>query len=102
MENRILVKIEGGEETKGNAILEQEAKGLLYRGESLRQDGTYIIFLSTEDAQKLKDEETKQALNGIDMKSIRAIREWIVKQPDAPLYLKDYDAQAAGERMKLK
>jgi uncharacterized membrane protein YbaN (DUF454 family) len=35
------------------------------------------------------------------MKSIRALREWLAGQPDAPQFIKDYEEQAAIERKKL-
>lgn len=43
----------------------------------------------------------KAKLADIDLRSIRAIREYIVAQPDAPTILKDRDAEAAVERGKL-
>lgn len=44
----------------------------------------------------------KTTLAELDIKSIRALREWIVKQPDAPQFIRDYEAQAIKERNKLK
>lgn len=41
-------------------------------------------------------------LESVDKKSIRAMREWITAQPNAPQLLKDRDAQAAAARSKLK
>ena len=46
--------------------------------------------------------EAMQNLAGIDLKSIRSLREWIAKQPDAPEFAKDYEAQAIVERAKLQ
>lgn len=46
--------------------------------------------------------EAKAKLAEIDLRSIRAIREYIAKQPDAPQMLKDREAEAAAERVKLK
>jgi hypothetical protein len=40
-------------------------------------------------------------LKEIDLKSIRSMREWIAKQPDAPAYLTTYEAEATAEREKL-
>lgn len=57
-----------------------------------------------EDQDKKTEAENavvKARLNDFDLKSIRSIREWIVKQPDAPAYLKDYETQAVAERAKL-
>ena len=41
-------------------------------------------------------------LKEIDASSIRSIREWVAAQPNAPQWVKDYEAQAAQERVKLK
>lgn len=46
--------------------------------------------------------QTKAELQEIDIKSIRGIREWIAKQPDASEYLKQYEAEAIEKREKLK
>jgi len=45
--------------------------------------------------------KVKAKLAELDLKSIRSIREWLVKQADAPEYLKTYDAQAVVERKKI-
>ena len=42
--------------------------------------------------------EAKAKLAEIDLKSIRSIREYIAAKPDAPAYLKAYEAQAIAER----
>lgn len=47
-------------------------------------------------------DKAKAELAIIDLGSIRAIREYIAAKPDAPQILKDYDAKAAAERIKLK
>jgi hypothetical protein len=44
----------------------------------------------------------KARLREIDIASIGSIREYIVAKPDAPKFLKDYEAAAAAEREKLK
>lgn len=57
-----------------------------------------------EDQEKRIEAENaviKARLHDFDLKSIRSIREWLVKQPDAPVYLKDYETQAVSERAKL-
>ena len=43
----------------------------------------------------------KAALAEIDLKSIRALREWLAQQETAPQWIKDYEAQAAAERATL-
>lgn len=63
----------------------------------------YEVLLSAQP--KTPEElaaEAKAKLADIDLRSIRAIREHIVAQPDAPKVLKDRDAEAAAERAKLK
>ena len=44
--------------------------------------------------------DAKALLNEIDLKSIRSIREWIALQPDAPLFVKEYENQAISARAK--
>lgn len=44
----------------------------------------------------------KQVLADIDIKSVRAIREWLVKQADCPEFLKTYESQAITKRGELK
>lgn len=46
-------------------------------------------------------ETAKAKLSDIDRKSIRAIREWVAKQADAPSMLKALEAQAIAERAKI-
>ena len=41
-------------------------------------------------------------LAAIDLKSVRSIREWVVKQSDAPQFLKDHEGEAVNQRTKLK
>lgn len=49
-----------------------------------------------------KAEAVKAKLADIDLRSIRAIREYLAAKPDAPKVLKDREAEAATERAKLK
>lgn len=46
--------------------------------------------------------EAKANLVALDIKSIRSIREWLVKQPGVPENLKEYDTRAIAERAKLQ
>lgn len=39
-----------------------------------------------------------QVLREIDISSVRAIREWLVAQPDAPQFIIDYEAAAVAKR----
>lgn len=52
-------------------------------------------------AEANKAAQAKAALADIDLRSIRAIREYIVAQPDAPTVLKDREAEATVERAKM-
>ncbi len=54
------------------------------------------------EATALEQTKALAALAAIDAASIRSIREYIASKPDAPQILKDYDAKAAAERIKLK
>lgn len=61
----------------------------------------YLVF--KENLKRKNDAViSKINLNEIDLKSIRALREWLVNQPDAPEFIKEYEAQAIAERNKLK
>jgi hypothetical protein len=48
------------------------------------------------------DQLIKQRLEKIDKQSIRSLREWVSKQPDAPAILIAHEAEATAEREKLK
>lgn len=40
-------------------------------------------------------------LNEIDLKSIRSLREWLINQPRAPEFIKNYENQAEEKRAKI-
>lgn len=44
----------------------------------------------------------KIELNDIDIKSIRSLREWLLKQSDCPEFIKTYEEQATKKRAELK
>lgn len=46
--------------------------------------------------------KAKASLEAIDRASIRSIREYIASRPDAPQILKDREAAAVAERVKVK
>lgn len=54
-----------------------------------------------DQAKEAEDAAVKARLHEIDMKSIRSLREWVAKQPDASEYLKTYEADAIAQRSKL-
>jgi hypothetical protein len=57
--------------------------------------------IQTEMEAEKVSAEAKAKLEKLDLKSIRSVREWVVKQPDAPLFLKDCEEQAVAERAKI-
>jgi len=70
-------------------------------------DGGIVVDPKREDIlaaeeKERRDADTKAKLQEIDIASIRSIREYIVKQPDAPQILKDHETQAIAQRDKLK
>ena len=74
--------------------------------QDIEADETYSLTApkktSVEIAAEAASDAAKAELATIDLGSIRAIREYIAAKPDAPQILKDYDAKAAAERIKLK
>jgi hypothetical protein len=61
------------------------------------------VLLDTPEARAAKVlQEVGAKLVEIDKQSIRAIREWVVKQPDAPAVLIDYETEAAAKRSILQ
>lgn len=53
-------------------------------------------------AEAFNDETVKAKLSDIDLRSIRAIREYIASKADAPQVLKDLEAKAIAERQMLR
>jgi len=62
----------------------------------------HLDAVRSEIAAEAQLAEAMQNLAGIDLKSIRSLREWVAKQPDAPEFATDYEAQAIAERAKLQ
>lgn len=63
-------------------------------------DGERIV--AKPAVQVPQDDIVMARLREIDAASIRALREWVAKQPDAPQIIKDREAEAQAEREKLK
>jgi hypothetical protein len=57
--------------------------------------------ITQEQYNEIKNVPIKAELEMLDVKSVRSIREWLVKQPDCPQYLKQYDDEAKLKRDKL-
>jgi len=53
-------------------------------------------------AAELASARALAKLADIDAASIRSIREYLSAKPDAPQRLKDYEAEAAAERVKVR
>ena len=65
-------------------------------------DGLFVEpFVDQVEIDKQAEGEIKGALKLIDIQSVRGIREWIIKQADAPQLLKDRELEAVATRMKL-
>jgi hypothetical protein len=73
-------------------------------GQEYIQDDDPLLIAHYIDLQRIVEAESiKAKLVGIDIQSIRSIREFIIsKYPDAPDYLKEHENAAAIEREKLK
>lgn len=86
--------------------------GAVPEGYTLIKPEPFSVWKKTKwvddlDAKKAAEKETnnadvKAALSDIDAKSIRAIREWLSAQPDAPQFIKDHEKNAQMERKKLQ
>jgi hypothetical protein len=61
-------------------------------------EAAYLV----DQANEKTDEEILTRLKEIDLKSIRSMREWMVAQPGAPTFIKDFEIEAADERAELK
>lgn len=60
------------------------------------------IAWSADEQARREVEEAKRKLEAIDRASIRALREYVAAQADAPQFLKDREAEAKVEREKLR
>ena len=82
--------------------------GIIYNdAESLPDEDKITLGIMTQadydtKVKEQEDVQIKAELAEIDQKSIRSIREWIAQQIDAPEFLKQYEAEAAEKRTKLK
>ena len=71
-----------------------------YLADIAKKEADAIIQAKAAEIERLS-REAKMQLKELDLKSIRAIREYILTKDDAPKYLKDYEAEAAIERKKV-
>ena len=82
--------------------------GTIYNdADSLPDEDKVTLGLLTQKEYDEKQAERANAqikaeLQDIDIKSIRSIREWIAKQPDAPEFIKQYESEAENKRKNIK
>ena len=57
--------------------------------------------ITQEVYNQIKNQPVIYDLQNIDIKSIRALREWLNKQPDCPEFLKQYEKEASDKRSIL-
>lgn len=58
--------------------------------------------ITQSEYNKFFNQPVKSELELIDIKSVRSIREWLIKQPDCPEFIKTYENQATAKRSELK
>ncbi len=102
MENYIIQP----EDNEAQIISDRLSAGYVLMGRTIQSnDDVVLIFMTQGEVERQRIDRINASINDtlkdIDVSSIRSIREWVVKQPDAPQFLKDYEIKAAEERMKL-
>lgn len=84
-----------------NAILAKEQQAALtqqvFDGDQVELNKRNTILQAEED----RVSSLKETLDGIDIKSIRAIREYIIARGDAPKDLLNYELEAVSKRGEL-
>jgi predicted RecA/RadA family phage recombinase len=121
---QIAIGIENTAETTDNGIfyrpktsLERMRDGIdeIPKGQKLETgtDGELTLIAKTLEEQlktneitqgqynEIKNQPVIQALQEIDIKKVRSISEWILKQADCPEFLKQYEEQATKKRSEL-
>jgi hypothetical protein len=110
--------IKDGEKIRPKNQVERMRDGLdeIPKGMKILGDGnTGEIFLVSKTLEEqLKTNEITQGqynsfknitpimeLENIDAKSIRSLREWLIKQDDCPEFLKQHDKEATAKRSEL-
>lgn len=82
---------------------EDGERGKLLPGwKKLTKDEFKALNDPPEAAVKRQTQAAKDALDKIDIKSIRALREYVAAQPLAPAQIKTLEAEAIAERLKIK
>jgi hypothetical protein len=95
--------------TKSNSVIRLSDNASIPFDEANTDYQEFLAWLAKGNTPTPVDPPTKDELNApivaklaeLDIKSIRAIREYIASKADAPQFTKDLDAQANTERTKL-
>jgi len=69
--------------------------------EFLEEDSAEMAAFIEQQKKLMINDDIKIKLSEIDLKSIRSIREWLLKQADAPKILIEHEVAAIAEREKL-
>lgn len=119
---QIAISIEHTAETKdGKTIyrpktqIERYSSGVdvIPKGMKLSDDKKELIAKTNEERlssgeitqseyNEIVNSPIKSELNDIDVKSVRSLREWLIKQDSCPEFLKTYEKEATERRAGLK
>lgn len=69
--------------------------------DTTEEEEEFLLIEAEREADR-ESKEAERALQDIDLKSIRSIREYIAAQPDAPEILKTHELNAKNKRKKIK
>ena len=58
--------------------------------------------ITQQEYNTIFNQPIKYSLDEIDIKSIRSLREWLIKQDSCPEFIKTYENQAKSKRAELK
>ncbi len=96
---------------KGGFVVDQEGRPIEWKNsEPIPTDADLLKILNSKEfkiydegiSKKYESEKIKRELMDIDIKSIRAIREWLAQQQDVPSFVVEYEELAKEKRKKLK
>lgn len=57
--------------------------------------------ITQKEYNDIKNQPVKAKLELLDVKSVRSLREWLLKQTDCPEFLKQYEKEATARRSEL-
>jgi len=81
------------------ALLEDQAAGKVIASDKV---GNPVSISAPLPTQGYVNAQAKALLAQIDLASVRAIREWLAAQPNAPKFVKDHEASAQAARALIK